>query len=161
MSSADCMWLCKSWISLQLYILHRPFVNAIYNMATVRKHSMAKSLMQIMSKWSQACETWHRLNIHITKLYLQTGNLNVKWNLDVVSDETKSFQNLHFTKVRYKSNKVTKRYSCRTINIYKWNPSGELRFGGRFCCPAITKNNQLLFHNILARRIFTDAVSAV
>jgi len=85
----------------------------------------------------------------------------MKWNLDVVCEETKCFQNLHFTEVTCNNNKDTKKHSCSTINIRKWNPSDELRLGVRFCCPAIKKNNQLIFHHILAKCIFTDAVSAV
>ena len=85
----------------------------------------------------------------------------MKLNLDVVCDESKSFQNLHFTRVRCNNNKDTKRYSCTTINVCKCNPSDELRLGVRFCRPAIKKNNQLIFHHILAKCIFTDAVSAV
>jgi hypothetical protein len=50
--------------------VHRDFLITLHNMVKVRKTSIAKPLIQIMSKWSQTCAVCYRLNIHITKLDL-------------------------------------------------------------------------------------------
>jgi hypothetical protein len=71
-------YMCFLYCDHQVY---RDFLIALYNMAKVRKRSIAKPLIQIISKWSQSRAICYKLNIHITKFYLYINYITLNITL--------------------------------------------------------------------------------